>query len=162
MRSYRRNGTPIGDRSVYVVVPGPSPKAWEINGCSYWEEVPGAVALESIAGNFGYDFDPSAAIIVEPGCNLSKARLSQISLLLGDLRGAKMEGVILTEGSLMMADLRDANLYGARLAYANLAGADFRGADIRGADLSGAVRGKNEEEIPGWVVVDSRLSFKTR
>jgi len=135
-------------------------KVWEITGCTEWEEVPGAVALEAFSGKFGFDFDSSRATIVGPKCDLNRAWLSDVSFLLADLREAKMNGAVLTYASFMMADLRHADLRGARMALSNLAGADLRHADLRGADLSGAVRGKNDEEIPGWVCVGNRLSSK--
>jgi len=171
MRRYRRNGTPIGFQKPYVVLPGNPPQVWEVDGCKEWEEVPGVVALEAMAGKFGSDFDPSKAVTVMPGAdlarsnlarsNLTRSNLIRSNLIRANLSGANLRGAVfsfadLTRANLTRADLTSADLSyaylsyadlsfadlrGADLSYANLSFADLRGADLRGADLNGAALG---------------------
>ena len=185
MSRYRRNGTPTGDRRVYVVMPGwgkVPPKVWEVSGCKEWEEVEPVIAVEAMTGTFGPDFDLSRAVAIMPGANLYGAILRDANLEGADLRDANLEGARLysvdlrgaclyrtnLEGaSLSYANLRgaaleSANLRGAALESANLEGADLRGADLRDADLEGAklegaFRQPDDRPIRGMRVLNGRL-----
>lgn len=162
MRRYRRNGNPIGDHKVYVVMPGSSPVVWEIKGCKHWEEVPETVALEAMAGTFGPDFDADKSFIIMPGANLSGERLYSVDLSGADLSGADLSGANLRLANLMGVNLRDSNLIYANLVVAQLESADLRGADffgtqLWGADLKGAKRLPEDPPIPGWRFVEGKL-----
>ena len=107
------------------------------------------------------DRGPSSADLW--GADLSGADLSDANLWGANLRGANLWGA-----NLWGADLRGANLSGADLSDANLRGANLRGANLRGAnlsdadlsdaDLSGANLRASDAPIPGWVLVDGRLT----
>jgi len=167
MRRYLRNGNPIGDHKVYVVMPGSVPVVWEIKGCRHWEEVPATIELEAMSGTFGPEFDPDKAVIIMPGANLRVANLSGANLRCANISGAKLSfadliGADLSDADLSGAYLGDANLSGAYLIGANLSGADLIGADLsdadlREADLSYAKRLPEDHPIPGWRIISGKL-----
>lgn len=184
MRRYRRNGTPIKDRKVYVVKPGFRPKVWEVKGYQTWEEVAAGVPVEAMMGAFDFEKDIT---IVMPGAVFSMKNLNGADLSDADLSGAKLNGSYLSGACLVGsylrganfrdacisgADLRDADLSGAdltdadlrfsevlraNLEGANLEGAQIRDADLRLANLGGARRLPSDSQIPGWKVVSGRL-----
>lgn len=161
MRSYRRNGTPIGDRRVYVVMPAWNPKVWEISGYSTWEEVAAGLPLEILMGRFGLD-GTNEIVAVMPGANLRGAYLRLVDLWGANLRGANLEGANLMFARLAHADLSDADLSRANLTrsdlrFSNLEGANLEGANISYAYLEDAYRRHSDDPIPGWRVVDGRL-----
>ena len=161
MARFRRNGTPIGDHKVYVVLPAWEPKVWEISGYRTWEEVESGLPLEIMMGKFGFDY-VNEIVGVMPGANLRGAYLRLVDLPRANLIGANLGGA-----NLMFSRLAHASLRGADLSKANLTRSDLRFADLRGADLSeanldyvyldDAIRGSSDPPIPGWRVVDGRL-----
>lgn len=90
---------------------------------------------------------------------LRQLNSSRRNIVLGFLRDADLEGILLERASLDLADLRKSHLYGFNLSMANmsqallsdailiganLSGANLIGADLRGANLDGAdLRGIN-------------------
>ena len=140
-RSYRRNGTPIGDRRVYVVTTKKRPcSVYEINlpGVTEWETGESLVAMERMSVAFGDDSMSDDLVLVKPGAKLTDANLRAANLSGADLSGADLSGANLYRANLSGADLTGAKLLGADLTGANLSGANLRGADLTGADLSGA------------------------
>lgn len=153
VRRYRRNGTPIGDRKVYVAKPGWPVQVWEVAGCSEWEQVQTTILLEALGGSFGPDFDVSKSIIVMPGVDLRhldlyKARLPMSDMTAAMASGSKFYGSYLAGANLMGSDFSDANFRGsvlrsvdfreANLRRSIMSESDLSGADFRGANLDGA------------------------
>ena len=68
---------------------------------------------------------------------------------------ANLEGVIMVEASLQMANLKEANLKEAILVEANFEGANLEGVDLTRADLSGA--NLNGANLAGAVLIDANL-----
>lgn len=156
MRNYRRNGTPIGDRRVYVVLPGTDPMVWEVNGYKFWEEVDAGLPMEVMMGKFGFE-RVNELVIIRPGARLRGADLDFVSLKDCDLREANLEEARLEYANLSGADLRNSNLRGADLGCSRLTGTDLSGAWIEGATLTGAIRDPKDHPIDGWTVFGSRL-----
>ena len=85
---------------------------------------------------------------IEPGANLSYAKLSYANLTGADLSyaklygaklsGADLSGTNLSDADLSYAKLYSADLYRAKLSYANLSDADLSYANLSGANLVGA------------------------
>jgi len=91
------------------------------------------------------------------GADLPKVRLLGADLTDADLTGADLSGVDWRNVNLRYADLSHARLTEADLRRANLEGARLCGADVRGANLWHADRLPDDDEIPGWRLVDGRL-----
>jgi len=109
MSRYRRNGTPIGDRRVYVVLPGADPMVWEVKGYKFWEEVDAGLPMEIMMGKFGFE-RVNELVIIRPGANLVGAKMVGVDLWKCNLRGAKMRGADLRNAELDLVDLSDADL----------------------------------------------------
>ncbi len=73
------------------------------------------------------------------GANLSKAKLSRVSLSGMDFSGANLTGADLIQAELPAADLTGANFTEAELYRTDLTGADLTGADLTGARLTGTI-----------------------
>lgn len=95
-----------------------------------------ASALSLSALNGGACRAPGQANLVET--NLSKANLSEIKLILADLRGANLEFADLSKANLSEADLSRVNLEGANLIAANLNQVNLSGANLTGVNLQRA------------------------
>lgn len=113
MRSYRRNGTPIGSHKVYAVSPGKrltyatsqGAKVWVISGYKTWEEADAGFAFEVMTGAFGFGdrvvlvrpwaklLGAMIEMVVMPSCNLSNADLVRSNLAEANFENAKMVGV---------------------------------------------------------------------
>jgi hypothetical protein len=139
MRRYRRNGTPIGDRKVYVVMPGfrdphdPGPcQAWEIKGLAHWEEVADTIPLEAMTGAFGRDFDPRIAKIICPGANLKSSSLYDGSFEKVDLRDADLRRCDISATAFTDSDFRGANLSSAVVDAVRFSSCDLRGCRFYG------------------------------
>lgn len=137
MRSYRRNGTPIGDRRVYAVLPCAKVKVWELNGYSTWEEVAAGLPLEILMGKFGSE-SLQYIVAVMPGANLARSFLGHAALVEANLSGADLEGASFYCAALSGSDLIEANLRGACLMGANLVGADLSRSNLMDAELQNA------------------------
>jgi len=133
-RSYRRNGTPIGDRRVYVVTTKKRPcSVYEMSGVTTWEEADASFELMRGMYQFGDDSMRDDLALVRPGADLTQANLEDANLERADLSGAILCGV-----NFCIADLTEARLCRANFTDAYLEEAVFCGADFTGADLTGA------------------------
>lgn len=142
MRRYRRNGNPIGDYKVYVVMPGEDgegPVVWEIKGCRHWEEVPATIDLEAMSGTFGPYFDARKAVIVMPGsrlrCNLGGADLHMSNLSGSDMRYGLFLGTVFEGSDMAGVDLSQSLLKGSYLSDVDLSMANLEGSIVTDADM---------------------------
>lgn len=153
-RSYRRNGTPIGDYKVYIIVVDttiPS-RVFEISGMSTYEEAETAVMLEAMTGSLGND--PGRIVLTRPGANLAKANLSGANLEKCDLSGANLRhstlvGTKLSRSkmsgcNLIGVDAKHSNFYMSDLSYSKMWASSFIGSQLDGAKLDGV-----EVKAPG-------------
>ena len=113
---------------------------------------PGLPTREYVGWGVGCLVDPTSVGVVAGaylrGASLAGACLAWANLAGANLRRARLAG----------ANLWSANLAGADLRGANLTGANLTGADLTGANLTGARRDPSDPAIPGWAVVDGRLT----
>ena len=80
--------------------------------------------------------DPLVRLLETGRCR--GCQLSDVDLVLANLRNADLRGAQLQRANLSQAQLDGANLGGANLQFTSLVGASLRGADLRGALLAGS------------------------
>jgi len=143
-RQYRRNGTPIGDRKVYALAlrkDRPS-DVFEIepHGIETYEDLEGLVALEQMAGKFGYDYD--RLVITRPGVDLSGKSILDI-----DISGSNLSGSHFVKSRFEGSTLDGVDFSGADLSRADLLNTYMSGTVLYGSKLIGAyMEGVNIEE----------------
>lgn len=137
MMRYRKNGNPIRDRNVYVVVPGQGFKeasSFLVTGVSSWEEAESAFAAGDMSDAYGSD----VAVLAKPGAIFAGYKLRRIVLAKSDLRGANFHDTDMRGSVLQGSYLNGADLSGSDLESADLGGCDLKKSDLRGAYLEGA------------------------
>ena len=142
MRRYRKNGTPIGDRKVYVVKPGYPVQVWEVFGYETWEEFKAGISIEIITGKFGLE-DLDDIVFLTPGARLEGKNIAGARLVRCDISGSRMNACRAPRCVFDHSNMSRSVWIGSNLDYSSLVGIDasygyFRSSSLEKCDLRGS------------------------